>query len=140
MSHQLPSTNSPKHNAGGSFIEALISVLLVGILSAGTIGVSSRVAVVQAKGSEQQLAINQMSNLLRSGAALCSGNAQSANLPAIVIPNVEASSLRLSVSGCASANTSIGGKAIANARTNLALTLERKNESNEFVTFVRVGS
>lgn len=140
MKPTLTSTNNPKHNAGATFIEALVSVFLVGILSAGTVGVSSRVAVVQASGSQQQLAINQMSNLLRSGAALCTGNAQSNNLPAITVPNIAASELELSVTGCASNATTIAGETIANARSNIALVLTRKVPGGTPVIFVQVGS
>jgi Tfp pilus assembly protein PilV len=140
MMNPISSINNPKSNAGATFIEALVSVFLVGILSAGTVSVSSRVAVVQATGSQQQLAINQMSNLLRSGTALCTGNAQSNNLPAITVPNIAANDLELSVTGCASNATTIAGKTITNAHSNIALVLTRKVPGGTPVIFVQVGS
>jgi Tfp pilus assembly protein PilV len=112
-------TKNAKSQKGSTLIEALVSVLLVGIMSAGTIGVSSRVALVQATGAQQQIAINQLSNLLRSGVSLCNGTNPK---------NIEANTA-----------STLAGTAITGARKNVVLTLQRK-VGGEFTDFVKVGS
>jgi type II secretory pathway pseudopilin PulG len=132
-------TKNAKKQKGSTLIEALVSVLLVGIMSAGTIGVSARVALVQATGAQQQIAINQMSNLLRSGVSLCNGtNPKNVDLP--IIPNITAADLKLQISGCeANTASTLAGTAINGARKNVVLTLQRK-VGGEFTDFVKVGS
>ena len=121
--------------AGGTLIEALIAVVVIGIMGAGTLSVSARVADTQASTNQQQLAVTQMSNLLRSGAVLCNGAAAANPLPTIAVPGIAAADLTLSVAGCGVQNITVNGTAIATAKTTLRLTLT-KTDTNTIIAQV----
>ncbi len=130
--------------SGGTLLEVLIGMLVLGITCVGTTQITARVAVTQAGMNQLQFAVTQMGDLLRSGTQLCNGNAAILNINDFKpsIPGKNAAKLTLSVDGCGTGNRTINGVTVVGLQPTLKLTLREKsivNGQEEERVFAEVG-
>lgn len=108
-----------KAQTGDFLIEAMIGVLLMGIVGMGMSYVASRVSVSQKDMAMQEIVIGKLRGLLISngnGFEICD------QTPYIYLPNDE--SLRVKVSGCGAASTAtVAGVSVANVKTPIVLSV-----------------
>ncbi|BCD98578.1 hypothetical protein [Marinagarivorans cellulosilyticus] len=113
-------TAMPPRMAGDFLIEAMIGVLLMGIVGAGVTFVTSRVSVSQHDMAMQEIVIGELRGMLLangSGSDVCD------QTPYVYLPNDEV--LRVKVSGCgANAVASVGGVEINSVQTPIVLSVE----------------
>ena len=111
--------SSHRHQRGDFLIEAMIGVLLMGIVGAGVTFITSKVSVSQQQMAMQEIAIGSMRSLLLqngSGTDVCE------QTPFIFLPNDEA--LRVQVSGCGANEVAlVGGKEIPGIQAPIMLTV-----------------
>jgi type II secretory pathway pseudopilin PulG len=92
---------------GGTLIESLIGMLILGIIGGGIMHSTARMTVAQRDMTVHSVAINQMRNILMSGATPAGGNVCD-TAPAINLPG-EAEAQQLAVKGCGLAPMKITG-------------------------------
>ena len=109
----------PKFAAGDFLIEAMIGVLLMGIVGAGITFVTSRVSASQHDMAMQDIIISKLRGMLLEngvGVDVCG------QTPFVYLPNEEV--LRVQVSGCgANAVASIDGVALSSVQAPIVLTV-----------------
>ena len=109
----------PRKQAGDFLIEAMIGVMLMGIVGAGVTFVTSRVSVSQQNMAMQEIAIGKMRGMLLANGTsidLCS------QTPYVYLPNGE--TLRIQVSGCgATATANVGGVEIPSIQAPIVLAV-----------------
>ncbi|NKF21171.1 hypothetical protein [Solimonas marina] len=97
-------------------LEALIGMLLIGIVGLGMSYAAARAVVSQRQLNASEIAITQMRNLLqRYGTALCDDT----SLAVITLP--PATSLDLTVS-CSTASASVNGTSVSDAPSSVTLS------------------
>jgi type II secretory pathway pseudopilin PulG len=113
------SINSKRTQAGDFLIEAMMGVLLMGIVGAGVSFVTSRVSVSQHNMVMQEFVIGQLRSLIMAhgtGGSVCT------TTPYIYLPNNEV--LRVEVAGCnADASATVAGVTLNGIRPPLVLSV-----------------
>lgn len=92
----MKNSSSINSQRGSGIIEALVAVLLVGLLSQGTLYLTSRASNAQAASRLQEIAVSQLRGDLMTSKDICS------NPPSVTLPNGQV--VTAEVQGC---NTTI---------------------------------
>jgi hypothetical protein len=116
---KLAKIKSRKYCTGDFLIEAMIGVLLMGIVGAGVAYVTSRVSASQHDMAMQDIVIGKLRGMLLDNGA---GTDVCGQTPFVYLPNDEV--LRVKVSGCgASAVASVAGVAITSVQSPIVLSV-----------------
>lgn len=126
----------PRRHRGDILIESVIGLLLMAIVGLGITYVSSRAVVSQRDMTLQNIAVNQMRDLLAMyGKTLCTNSA----LAAITLPT-QTAVIPLNAICTAAGTVTIGGRSVVTGTTLGTVVLTtRTQESSLFGGIIRVG-
>jgi len=114
---QYSSINKQK---GNGLLEAIVAVILVGLLSKGTIYLTGRASAVQGDSRVQEIALSQMRSSLSNSANICS------TTPQVTLPNNE--TINVEVQGC-NATTTATIKGVVINDVPMPITLSVNSDS-----------
>jgi len=118
--------SSTDKQQGIGLIEAIITVVLVAILTKGAIYVTARASALQSKSRIQEIAITQLRDNLTNGENVCT------TAPEITLPNNEV--VTAQVQGCSYTTTAtINGVVIANVPVPISLSIDSLSMGGQVV-------